>query len=109
MLKNSFYQKIYQIVKKIPKGKVATYGQIAALAGSPRAARIVGYALHIIPENSNIPWQRVINRQGIISTTCHIHPPTLQRDILTSEGVAVKNNKGVFQIDLKKYLWWPKS
>jgi len=106
--KANLYSKIYFLVKKIPKGRVATYGQIAALAGAPRAARIVGYALHVIPENSKIPWQRVINRQGIISTTCQTHPPTLQRDILISEGVEVINNKGVFQIDLKKYLWEPK-
>lgn len=107
-MKSNLYQRIYQLVKKIPKGKVATYGQIAALVGSPRAARIVGYALHLIDENSNIPWQRVINRQGIISTTCQEHPPALQADILRSEGVEVKNNQGFFQIDLKKYLWQPK-
>jgi len=107
MKKSNLYQKIYYLTKKIPRGKVATYGQIAALCGSPRAARIVGYALHIIPENSQIPWQRVINRQGIISTTCFEHPPTLQADILKSEGVEVNNHKGVFQIDLKKYLWRP--
>lgn len=107
MKKSNLYQKIYFWTRKIPKGKIATYGQIAALCGSPRAARIVGYALHIIPENSNIPWQRVINRQGIISTTCQTHPPTLQRDILISEGVEVKYIKGVFVIDLNKYLWPP--
>ena len=65
----NLYQKIYACVRKIPRGKVATYGQIAALCGSPRGARIVGYALHVIPENSNIPWQRVINSQGFISTS----------------------------------------
>lgn len=104
---SNLYQFIYKIVRKIPRGKVATYGQIAALCGSPRAARIVGYALHIIPENSDIPWQRVINRQGIISTTCLEHPSTLQRDILISEGVEVKYIKGVFVVDLNKYLWPP--
>jgi methylated-DNA-protein-cysteine methyltransferase related protein len=107
MAKSNLYQRIYNLVRKIPKGKVATYGQIAALAGSPRAARIVGYALHIINENSDVPWQRVINRQGIISTTCQEHPPSLQADILIKEGVVVKNRNGLFQIDLKKYLWWP--
>lgn len=107
MVKSNLYQRIYNLVRKIPKGKVATYGQIAALAGSPRAARIVGYALHIINESSGIPWQRVINRQGIISTTCQEHPPSLQADILIKEGVTVSNKKGVYQIDLKKYLWRP--
>lgn len=106
-MKGNLYSKIYYWVKKIPKSKIATYGQIASLCGSPRAARVVGYALHIIPENSKIPWQRVINSKGFISTTCHEHPKTLQRDLLVNEGVEVKTKNGLFIIDLKKYLWQP--
>ncbi|MBU2235931.1 MGMT family protein [Patescibacteria group bacterium] len=103
----NFYQRVYALVKKIPTGKVATYGQIAALAGSPRGARMVGWALHVLPEpeTKKVPWQRVINRKGIISTTCSDHPKDLQKMILESEGVEVKTKEDLLWIDLDKYQW----
>ena len=58
------FERIYEIVKQIPGGKVATYGQIASLAGNPRLARVVGYALHVNPEPDEIPCFRVVNRNG---------------------------------------------
>ena len=61
------YQKIYEIVKQIPKGCVASYGQVAALAGNPRWARVVGYALHVNPDPAHIPCYRVVNREGRLS------------------------------------------
>ena len=61
------YRKIWATAKRVPKGRVATYGQIAALAGFPRQARLVGYALHSLPEKSDVPWHRVINARGEIS------------------------------------------
>lgn len=61
--KNS-YERIYEVVKKIPRGRVASYGQIAALAGNPRWARVVGYALHVNPDPETIPCYRVVNREG---------------------------------------------
>ena len=101
------YQRVYTLVKKIPKGKVATYGQIATLASSPRSARVVGWALHILsePEMKRIPWQRVINRKGIISTTCADHPRDLQKLLLESEGVEVKKKEDFYWVDLEKYQW----
>ena len=58
------FEKIYEVVRNIPKGKVATYGQVAILAGNPRLARVVGYALHVNPDTSTIPCHRVVNREG---------------------------------------------
>lgn len=105
----SFYQKIYRVVKQIPNGKVATYGQIAALAGHPRGAQMVGWALHILNDKKlkTIPWHRVINREGRISTTCFEHTADLQRYLLTQEGVEIKIKDNNFWIDLKKFLWYP--
>ena len=107
MKNRSFYQKIYQIVKKIPKGKIATYGQIAMLCGSPRGARMVGWALHVLPEEKleEVPWHRVINREGRISTTCLEHPADIQAFLLKKEGVMVIKKNGNYFIDLKKFLW----
>ncbi|MDP2684600.1 MAG: MGMT family protein [bacterium] len=105
----TFYQKVYKLTKMIPKGKVATYGQIAALAGSPRSARIVGYALHIMPPDmyNKIPWQRVINRHGMISTTCQEHTAKTQAKLLRKEKIKVTEKENIFHIDLNKYLWEP--
>ena len=105
----NFYQKVYQLTKKIPKGKVATYGQIASLISTPRAARMVGWALHVGADKHKVPWQRVINSKGIISTTCLDHPKEHQADLLRSEGVKVINQDENYYINLKEYLWHPKK
>lgn len=112
LLKNKIsntYQRVYTVVKQIPRGKVATYGQIAALIGSPRAAQMVGWALHLIHEEDTItiPWQRVINREGRISTTCQEHTSSVQAQLLKKEGVEVTIRQGNYFVDLKKYLWRP--
>lgn len=80
----NFYARVYQITKKIPKGKVATYGQIASMISTARAARMVGWALHLVDHKPelNVPWQRVINSQGMISTTCLDHPKDYQAMLL---------------------------
>ncbi|EJF32716.1 MGMT family protein [Enterobacter sp. Ap-916] len=97
---DSFPQRVYQIVAAIPEGCVTTYGEIAALAGSPRAARQVGGVLKRLPEGSRLPWHRVVNRQGVISLT----GPDLQRQrqALLSEGVMVS---GDGHIDMLRYRW----
>lgn len=101
------YQRIYQLVRKIPKGKVATYGQIAGLLGSPRGAQTVGWALHVLPANKlkEVPWHRVINREGRISTTCQEHTASKQAYFLRRESVKVTKKDGQWWVDLKKYLW----
>ncbi|PWK97437.1 O(6)-alkylguanine repair protein YbaZ [Pantoea allii] len=97
---DSFKQRIWQIVAAIPPGKVTTYGDVALLAGSPRAARQVGGVLSRLPEGSTLPWHRVINRHGTIS----LQGDRLfrQRDALEAEGVEVSDGG---EIDLEKYRW----
>ncbi len=103
----NFFEKVYFNTRKIPKGKVASYGQIAALCDSPRAARQVGWALHVMSEDKTkkIPWQRVINSKGFISTTCLEHSADLQKILLEKEGVKVINKADLWWVDLDKYLW----
>lgn len=88
---------------------MATYGQIAALAGSPRAAITVGQILHRQTETVDLPWQRVINSRGLISTTCLEHPPELQAALLRGEGIKLDNSNGCYRINLGRYLWEPEN
>lgn len=96
------FEKIYEQVKKIPRGKVATYGQIAALVGNPRLARVVGYALHVNPEPGVIPCHRVVNREGRTSGSFAFGGEYIQRGLLENEGVEFSPDGTV---DLDKYLW----
>ncbi len=101
------YLAIYKTVKKIPRGRVATYGQIAALAGMPRAARQVGYALRATPDNVKIPWHRVVNAQGRVSMRLkdwQSGGDDLQKILLAAEGVAFDDTG---KLDLKRYRWEP--
>ena len=103
----NFKEKVLQIVKKIPYGKVTTYGTVAILAGLPRGARLVGGVLHFnidLPAGRQVlPWHRVINRHGFISTKCLDHPKQLQKALLEQEGIEVSKD---FMVDLKKYGWF---
>jgi methylated-DNA-protein-cysteine methyltransferase-like protein len=105
----SFFDCIIDMVSRIPLGKVATYGQIATLCGNPRSARMVGWALHNLSEEKleRVPWHRVINREGRISTTCLDHMAEMQALLLKKEGVKVEFRDGNYYIDLKEYLWKP--
>ena len=94
---------IYQVVARIPCGKVATYGQIADLAGYPGRARQVGYALAGMPEELDLPWHRVINTRGRISPRTHSKWHELQYELLESEGIVFENGR----IDLDRYRWRP--
>ena len=84
---NPFYHRIYKVVRHIPKGRVATYGLVARLAGRPGAARTVGWALSALPEESDVPWWRVLNAAGRISLSGADHNSVLQRALLLREGV----------------------
>ena len=86
----SSYQRIYAAVRRIPPGRVATYGQIAALAGLPGHARQVGYALHALKSGSGVPWHRVINAQGMISLRTEFGGHQIQREMLEEEGGGVR-------------------
>ena len=99
----SAYQKIYVVVRQIPVGKVATYGQIADLAGLYGKARLVGYALYQVDPTSDIPWQRVINAKGEVSySTAREGADYVQRNLLEQEEISF-DRQG--KIDLKQYRW----
>ena len=100
---NTFH-KIYEQVKKIPEGKVATYGQIALMAGNPRWSRVVGYALHSNPEPGVIPCHRVVNKDGQLSKAFAFGGENVQRDMLISEGVIFIDENTV---DLKNCRYTP--
>ncbi len=96
------YLRIYDIVRQIPRGRIATYGQVAELAGLEGHARQVGYALHALPAGIDIPWHRVINARGEVSARTRGDSHELQRALLEAEGVKF-DRRG--RIDLRKYGW----
>jgi methylated-DNA-protein-cysteine methyltransferase-like protein len=97
------YEKIYAAVRKIPRGRVSTYGAVARLAGLPRQARLVGYALHALPSGTTLPWHRVINAQGKLSLARSVTGAgTTQLIRLQREGV-IADASG--RISLRKYGW----
>ena len=101
---NELHRQILEVIVLIPYGKVASYGQIARLAGLPKHARLVGYVLKHLDKESQIPWYRVINSQGRIRVT-HIdeNGKNIQQDLLEAEGVYLLNDK----VSLKKFGWQP--
>jgi len=100
-MEQSVFELIYNVVRQIPKGKVATYGQVATLAGNKRWARVVGYALHANPEPGVIPCHRVVNRNGEVSKAFAFGGENRQIELLENEGVRFKDGK----VDLNKYGW----
>lgn len=98
------YARIYAVVERIPCGRVATYGQVAALAGFPGQARQVGYALHSLPEGSDVPWQRVINARGEVSPRSEGGWEHYQRHLLEEEGILFEDSG---RVDLGTYRWEP--
>jgi methylated-DNA-protein-cysteine methyltransferase-like protein len=99
MSKNAF-ERIYKVVKSIPKGKVATYGQVALAAGNPRWARVVGYALHVNPEPNSIPCYRVVTKDGRVSPAFAFGGENMQIELLKSDGVGFKEDG---YVDMEKY------
>ena len=99
----TFARAVYALVRRIPRGRVATYGQVAAILGHPRAARAVGTALSRLPNSLGrvVPWQRVINAAGGISCKGDLHRPELQRELLELEGVRFRGS----YINLATYRW----
>ncbi len=99
-----FHRLVYRLVRKVPRGKVVTYGQVAAILGHPRAARAVGQALRMLPAGllKVVPWQRVINASGGISIRGDVSRPDLQRELLEAEGVRFSRGG---KVDLKRARW----
>ena len=102
MTNKGVFEKIYEVVKQIPCGKVASYGQVALLAGNPKWSRVVGYALHVNPDPSVIKCHRVVNRFGETSKAFAFGGSDVQRMLLESEGVEFTPDG---RVDLEKYLW----
>ena len=98
------YPRIYDAVQRIPPGRVATYGQVAALAGLAGRARQVGYALHALPEGSPVPWHRVINARGEVSPRSRPGWEGYQRFLLEEEDVEFD---GGGRVDLERFRWQP--
>lgn len=97
-----FFEQVYEIIKQIPKGKVVTYGQVAYALGNPRAARQVGYALHVNPTPKIIPCHRVVNRFGRLTPAFAFGGQEAQAQLLRDEGVEVGED---FTVDLSRYLY----
>jgi len=101
----NYREKVYEIVREIPAGRVMTYGQIADILGEGYTARTVGFVMHAA-DTEKVPWQRVINSQGACSTDKLLLPHNIQQKILEDEGV-IFNEKG--KCDLNTYRWFPEG
>ncbi|MDD3692931.1 MAG: methylated-DNA--[protein]-cysteine S-methyltransferase [Oscillospiraceae bacterium] len=97
------YSLIYDVVARIPRGKVCTYGQVACIAGNPRWSRVVGYALHVNPDPDNIPCHRVVNRFGELSKAFAFGGQNRQHELLINEGIIFLSDG---RVDLTRYMWW---
>lgn len=114
-MRGTFAARVLAAVARIPRGRVATYGQIAALCGSPRAARQVGWILRHAtaaprPKASRSlgeGWQRVINREGRLSIVHAVLTPAMQATLLRREGVPTRKRRSTYRVDLQRYLWKP--
>lgn len=103
-MSTNFAERVYIVVARIPPGRVTTFGRIARALGSPRAARMVGWALNRSPSELNLPAQRVVNRQGVLSGAIHFGHPDAMHDLLVEEGVTFVDE---ITVDLDAHLWDP--
>lgn len=97
------FTRVYEVVKKIPLGKVTTYGQIAVLLGNPHFSQVVGFALHVNPDPKTIPCHRVVNRFGSLSSAFAFGGENQQHKLLEKEGITFFEDGNV---DLKKHMWY---
>jgi len=100
--KMNTFDRIYSVVKAIPKGKVASYGLVALLAGNPRWSRVVGYALHVNPEPITIPCHRVVTKDGSLSKAFAFGGENMQRTLLAEEGIEFLADG---RVDMSRFLW----
>ena len=103
-MSKEFFDQVYDVVKRIPYGKVTTYGAIAKYLGSAKSARTVGWAMNNSHKFNNIPAHRVVNRIGLLTGKHHFSGSNLMKQLLENEGLTIKNDK---IIDFKKYFWDP--
>ena len=103
-MSKEFFDQVYDVVKRIPYGKVTTYGAIAKHLGSAKSARTVGWAMNNSHQFNNIPAHRVVNRIGLLTGKHHFSGSNLMKQLLENEGLTIENDK---IIDFKKYFWDP--
>ena len=105
MKDDSFFERVYEITKRIPEGRVTTYGAIARYTGSPGAARMVGWALNkVYTREEFIPAHRVVNRKGLLTGKQHFHGPEVMKELLENEGIHVKDDQ---VLDFQNVFWDP--
>jgi methylated-DNA-protein-cysteine methyltransferase-like protein len=100
----NFFERVYEIARQIPEGKVTSYGAIAKALGTRRSARMVGWAMNASHNREDIPAHRVVNRKGLLSGKHHFAGTNLMQQLLENEGVKVVNNQ---IIDFEKHFWHP--
>jgi len=103
MENKDFFEKVFEIVRQIPFGKVTTYGYIGKAIGLKSSARMVGWALNSIAGDLTIPCHRVVNRNGELTGKRYFSTPTMMRELLEAEGIEIEDE----HLDLKRYLWIP--
>jgi methylated-DNA-protein-cysteine methyltransferase-like protein len=103
---DSFFERVYSIVRQIPYGKVTSYGAIAKALGAARSARMVGWAMNASHSLENVPAHRVVNRKGMLTGKHHFEGTQLMQQLLESEGIKIQNNQIV---NFEKYYWEPKT
>ena len=102
---DNFFERVYNIVRQIPEGKVTSYGAIAKCLGAARSARMVGWAMNASHSLEDVPAHRVVNRNGLLTGKMHFDGSNLMQQLLENEGIKVVNNQIV---DFKKHFWSPK-
>jgi len=100
----SFFDQVYEVVKRIPEGKVTSYGAIAEFLGRKGSARMVGYAMNAAHNLPEVPAHRVVNRNGLLTGKHHFNPPSLMQQLLENEGIKVENDK---ILNFKEVFWKP--
>jgi methylated-DNA-protein-cysteine methyltransferase-like protein len=103
-ISDSFFERVYAVVRQIPYGRVTSYGAIAKALGTARSARMVGWAMNASHDLEDVPAHRVVNRKGLLTGKHHFKGTNLMQQLLENEGIKIKNNQIV---DLEKYYWEP--
>lgn len=106
MSKNDFFNKVYNVVRQIPEGKVTSYGAIANYLGVKKSARLVGWAMNASHGDNSIPAHRVVNRVGLLTGKHHFGGTKIMQQLLENEGILIKENK---ILNLKLHFWDPRN
>ena len=103
---DNFFERVYEVARQIPYGKVTSYGAIAKVLGAARSARMVGWAMNASHDLEDVPAHRVVNRNGLLTGKHHFDGTNLMQQLLESEGIKIQNNQIV---NFEKYYWEPKT